>query len=89
MNQHNLFNYDTIRICLIDSTSFGIQERFDFKLALTSLPKSNRRSAWLEEDSIVFFDPNGEMMYVEYEGTLYEWKLRAREQGPEWWLGEE
>ena len=40
-------------------------------------------------ESIVFFDPNGEMMYVEYEGTLYEWKLRAREQGPEWWLGEE
>ena len=89
MNQHNLINYDTIRICLIDSTSFGIQETFDFKLALTSLTKTNRRSRWFQEASIVFFDPNGEMMYVEYNGTLYEWKLRVREQGPEWWLGEE
>ena len=37
--------------------------------------------------SALFFDPDGEIMYVEWKGRLYEWKLRARE-GPEWWLGE-
>ena len=87
MNQHKLFTEDFIRIRLIDSTLFEIEETFDLKLALIS--KSNRRPRRPPESSIVFFDPDGEMMYVEYEGTLYEWELRAREQGPEWWLGEE
>ena len=36
----------------------------------------------------LFFDPNGQIMYVHVNGRLYEWTLRARE-GPEWWLGEE
>ena len=82
MNQHYSFP-DTIRIRLIDSTSFEIEETFDLGLS-----ESNFRSKF-EHQSNVFFDPDGEMMYIESCGTLYEWKLRAREQGPEWWLGEE
>ena len=38
--------------------------------------------------STLFFDPDGEIMYVEGNRGIYEWKLRARE-GLEWWLGEE
>ena len=83
MNQHKRFTDDDIRIHLIDSTSFEIEETLDFKLGPTS--KANRRFV---EWSIVFFDPDGEMMYVEHDGSLYEWKLRAREVGLEWWLGE-
>ena len=41
----------------------------------------------LYEPSTLFFDPDGEIMYFEVNGSLYEWKLRGRE-GPEWWLGE-
>jgi hypothetical protein len=37
--------------------------------------------------SALFFDPDGEIMYVGRQGKLFEWKLRERE-GPEWWLGE-
>ena len=87
MNQRKYGTYDTIHIRLIDSTSFEIEETLDFKLASTP-PKLNRRTRRPEEKSNVFFDPNGEMMYVERYGTLYEWKMRAKE-GPEWWLGEE
>ena len=83
MNQHNPSTYDTIRICLIDATSFEIEETLDFKLALTS--KSTR--VFLERSNL-FFDPDGEMMYVERDGRIYEWKLRARQEGLEWWLGE-
>ena len=87
MNQHYALPVDIIRIRLIDSTSFEIEETFDFKLAPIS--KSYRRILEWTQWSHVFFDPDGEMMYVEQSGSLYEWKLRAREQGPEWWLGEE
>ena len=86
MNQYSCFIDNNIRIRLIDSTSFEIEETLDFKLPL--IPKLNR--GWLPpspERSNVFFDPDGEMMYAENNGTLYEWKLRARE-GPEWWLSE-
>ena len=41
----------------------------------------------LYEPSTLFFDPDGEIMYFEVNGKLYEWKLRGRE-GTEWWLGE-
>ena len=37
--------------------------------------------------SALFFGPDSEIMYVEWNGILFEWKLRAKE-GPEWWLGE-
>ena len=83
MNLHKHFADDVVHIHLIDSTSFEIEETIDLKLAL--IPNSNRSF----HESIIFFDPNGEMMYVECDGTLYEWKLRAREEDREWWLGEE
>ena len=39
------------------------------------------------EWSNVFFDPDGKIMYVGQNGSLFEWKLWTRD-GPEWWLGE-
>ena len=89
MNQHKLYTDDTIRIRLIDSTLFEIEETLDLAVRKPSLiTKSSRRLMALERSNI-FFDPEGEMMYVEQNGSLYEWKLRASEEGPEWWLGEE
>ena len=32
----------------------------------------------LYEPSTLFFDPDGEIMYFEVNGKLYEWKLRGR-----------
>ena len=84
MNQHMRFIDNIIRIHLIESTSFQIEETFDFEF-----PPVWKRNRWALGWSSVSFDPDGEMMYVVWDGTLYEWKLRAREQGPEWWLGEE
>ena len=52
------------------------------------MTKSKHRLRMPLERNNVFFDPDGEMMYVEQNGKLYEWKLLAREEGPEWWLGE-
>ena len=86
MNLHKLFPDDDILIRLIDSTSFEIEETLDSRLALIS--KSNRRPGRPLEWGNVFFDPNGEKMYFERHGRLHEWKLRAREEGPEWWIGE-
>ena len=37
--------------------------------------------------SALFFNPDGEMMYVERNAILFGWKLQERE-GPEWWIGE-
>ncbi|EDR10514.1 uncharacterized protein LACBIDRAFT_293553 [Laccaria bicolor S238N-H82] len=79
ITEHQHFTFDAIRIRLIDSTSFEIEETLDFKLApiLRTPP----------ERSNVLFDPDGDMMYAEQNGRLCEWKLRAREEGPDWWLG--
>ena len=92
MNQHELLNWDSICIRVIDATLFEIEETFDFKLAPIKLAPSDDSDRWPNlltlQRSNVFFDPDGVMMYVEWGGSLYEWKLRAREEGPEWWLGE-
>ena len=63
---------------------FEIEEILDF---------AQRNPLLIESDSYVghlgalLFDPDGEIMYVEWNGILFEWRLQARE-GPEWWLGE-
>ena len=45
------------------------------------------QSGLIQPVSTLFFDPDGEIMYVERNGILFAWKLQARE-GPKWWLGE-
>ena len=37
----------------------------------------------------LFFDPSGETLYSETDGTLYEWDLQKNKCGPEWWIGED
>ena len=50
---------------------------------------------WLENTRMypevrsLFFDPSGETIYAEYNGTFYEWDLQKNKRGPEWWTGEE
>lgn len=78
-------NRDTIiRIVLLDPASFEIEETLSL----------DRRNPLLEANCKprelikLFFDPNGQIMYVQVNGRLHEWTLQSRE-GPEWWLGEE
>ena len=42
-----------------------------------------------DEVGALFFDPSGGTLYAETGGMLYEWDLRKKEPGPEWWIGEE
>ena len=68
---------------VIDAKSFEMDET----LYLPS--KYNIDRGTLGTNSL-FFDPSGRSMYAELDGALYEWVLqRNRNEGPEWWLGEE
>lgn len=76
----------TIRLHLIDPASFEIEETLDLEQR-NPLLISNSYDPRPIRLSALFFDPDGEIMYIEWKGTLYEWTLQARE-GPAWWLGE-
>ena len=68
---------------MIDATSFETEELIFLKSEdLGNLERYIGVGA-------LFFDPNGEILYVEYGGTIYEWVMRKNEPGPEWWIGEE
>jgi len=69
-------------IHIIDATSFETEEILCLPIIWP------RESKFPKRMSTLCFDPNGERMYTEQGGTLYEWTLRKNE-GPEWWLGEE
>ena len=61
---------------MIDATSFETEERL--VLEYPNIPLGG-----------LFFDPGEGTLYAEKYGTLYEWDLRKKEPGPEWWIGEE
>ena len=68
---------------MIDATSFETEEILFLKL------EGLENSTWYLIGGALFFDPSGETLYAEYDGTLYEWVMRKKEPGPEWWIGEE
>ena len=70
---------DTIHV--IDATSFETEE----------IIKSEDLGNYEQYIGVgaLFFDPSGETLYAEYDGTIYEWVLQKNEPSPEWWIGEE
>ncbi|EDR04730.1 uncharacterized protein LACBIDRAFT_330332 [Laccaria bicolor S238N-H82] len=69
-------------IHVIDATSFETEE-----ILLLDLEELKEYDTDRGVGSL-FFDPNGETLYAELAGTLYEWDLRKNEPGLEWWIGE-
>ena len=68
---------------MINATSFETEEIIFLK------SEEFENLEWYAGVGALFFDPNGETLYAEYFGTLYEWVLGKNEPGPEWWIGEE
>ena len=79
-------NYDPQSNCeiihIIEATSLEAEETLGLPIIWP------RESKFPKRMSTLCFDPNGECMYTEQGGTLYEWTLQKKV-GPEWWLGEE
>ena len=68
---------------MIDATSFETEETFLFEVDWFKNPG---RPTVVHA---LFFDPSGETLYAEHNGTLYEWDLQKNKCDPEWWIGEE
>ena len=68
---------------MIDATSFETEE-----IIFLKPEKFENRQTYIEVNAL-FFDPSGETLYAECAGTIYEWVMRKKEPGPEWWIGEE
>ena len=68
---------------MIDATSFETEEIIFLKSEEFDNPE------WYTRVDALFFDPSGETLYAERDGTIYEWVMRKNEPGPEWWIGEE